>query len=584
MPARNSTRRQSASPSLIVTKPDSKPYTEPLRPLLALLPAVLLTAVELAAQPYINTKGVVNAASVMAPDLPGGAIAQGSVFTIQGSGLGPATPVQTATVPLNISLSGVSVRVFQGATTVSALPLYVSATQILAVMPSNAPLGRVSVHVAYLGGLSNPAPVNVAAASFGAFSWNALDFSAPKTKGIFAGASLGSGPAYALNVDANYNIGSGVLISALRPATPNQNVTLWGTGLGPNPGPDNTAPYQGDLPGVVEVWVGGQPAEVDQNRRSAYPGVDLVSFVVPAGAPLGCSVPVQIRTNGATVGNTVTIAISADGSPCVDAFNPLSAIVQAGGNLAEIFGVRSMGTIDIGLPAPLSFSQDAFTALMRTEQGGPWAFNPLVNLPPPGSCSVYNTTQNFPSSYFPGFTAPGASLDAGAPLSIGAVSAALSPDDPRFYAAGTPATLSPPLQYTIFAPGGADVGAFSTTLPFGPPPQWTNPSQTVTRADGVTLTWASDGSGAQILLAGFSTNVGADSTALFICLANQGDGKFTVPDYILSSLPATALPASPALLFVGEVGLANAASISASGLNAGFAVPLSVSGATVSYQ
>jgi uncharacterized protein (TIGR03437 family) len=568
-----------------VTKPGLKPYTEPLRQLLTLLPATLLTAAALIAQPYINTKGVVNTASVMAPDLPGGAIAQGSVFTILGTGLGPAAPVQTASVPLNISLSGVSVRVFQGATNVSALPLYVSATQIFAVMPSNAPLGRVSVRVAYFGGVSNPAPFNVVASSFGAFTWNAINLSAPKTKGIFSGGSLGSGPAYAQNVNSDYDISSGVLISALQPAMPNQPVTLWGTGLGPNPGPDNTAPYQGDLPGVVEVWVGGQVAEVDQNRRSVYPGVDLVSFLVPAGAPLGCNVPVQVRTQGAIVSNTVTIAISADRSPCVDTFNPLSAILQAGGNMAELFGIRTIGTIDIGLPAPLTFSQDVFAALMRTEPGGPWAFNPLVSLAPPGSCSVYNTTQTLPSSYFPGFTAPGASLDAGAQLSIGAVNAARSPDDPRFYAAGTPATLSPPLQYTISAPGGADVGAFSATLPFGPPPLWTNQTQlqTITRASGVTLTWAPDGSSNQILLAGQSTDVPTDSTALFICIANQGDGQFTVPDYILSSLPLTVPQAAPnvGLLFVGEYSIGNTIS---TGNPTFFTLSLSVSGKSVSYQ
>src|SRR5215470_4589296 len=94
------------------------------------------------AQPLIYQKGVVNTASVMAPDLPGGAIAQGSIFSIYGTGLGPATGVKVNAFPLQNTFQGVSISVFQGTTTVNALPIYVSATQINAVMPSNAPRGR----------------------------------------------------------------------------------------------------------------------------------------------------------------------------------------------------------------------------------------------------------------------------------------------------------------------------------------------------------------------------------------------------------------------------------------------------------
>jgi len=94
------------------------------------------------AQPYINTNGVVNAASFTPPDLPGGALARGRLFTIFGRQLGPATGVSATSFPLGTTLSGVSIRVFQGTTTVDAIPVFVSAGQINAIMPSNAPLGR----------------------------------------------------------------------------------------------------------------------------------------------------------------------------------------------------------------------------------------------------------------------------------------------------------------------------------------------------------------------------------------------------------------------------------------------------------
>ena len=122
----------------------------------------LAEGMSLCGQPYIRGNGVLNVASYMAPALPGGAIAQGSAFAIFGTGLGPATGIQVSRFPLQATFQGVSIKVFQGAAGVAALPIYVSATQINAVMPSNAPLGRVSVQVTYNGQAGNPAPATIA--------------------------------------------------------------------------------------------------------------------------------------------------------------------------------------------------------------------------------------------------------------------------------------------------------------------------------------------------------------------------------------------------------------------------------------
>jgi uncharacterized protein (TIGR03437 family) len=51
-------------------------------------------------------------------------------------------------------------QISQGSTSVNAIPIYVSSSQINAVMPSNAPLGRVSVRVTYNGTSSNAIPFN----------------------------------------------------------------------------------------------------------------------------------------------------------------------------------------------------------------------------------------------------------------------------------------------------------------------------------------------------------------------------------------------------------------------------------------
>ncbi|MCZ6653371.1 MAG: hypothetical protein O7D91_10140, partial [Planctomycetota bacterium] len=58
--------------------------------------AVALFAGLLRAEPLIFFRGIVNAASFMPPDAPGGAIARGSIFTVFGTGMGPVTPAQVS--------------------------------------------------------------------------------------------------------------------------------------------------------------------------------------------------------------------------------------------------------------------------------------------------------------------------------------------------------------------------------------------------------------------------------------------------------------------------------------------------------
>src|SRR5580693_279586 len=111
--------------------------------------------------PVIHPHGIVNAASFFAPGLPAGSIARGSIFSIFGTALGPAQGVQVSAFPLQNALSGVTITITQGNSVVNAIPLFVRRDQINAVMPSNAPLGSVSVRVVYNNAFSNPSPVYV---------------------------------------------------------------------------------------------------------------------------------------------------------------------------------------------------------------------------------------------------------------------------------------------------------------------------------------------------------------------------------------------------------------------------------------
>ena len=62
--------------------------------------------------PEIPLNGIVNAASFASRILAAGAIARGSIFTIFGSGIGPAAGVAVTSFPLGTELGGVRIRVF----------------------------------------------------------------------------------------------------------------------------------------------------------------------------------------------------------------------------------------------------------------------------------------------------------------------------------------------------------------------------------------------------------------------------------------------------------------------------------------
>src|ERR1017187_7237215 len=137
---------------------------------------ILLAALSASAQdaPFIFRGGVVNAASFVSNDLPGGGIAQGSIFTIFGRAIGPAAPAQVASFPLGPQLAGVSINLRQGSKQLSAIPLFAAAGQINAILPSATPLGAVSLQVSYNGQASNWAPVNVVDHAPGVFTSTGL--------------------------------------------------------------------------------------------------------------------------------------------------------------------------------------------------------------------------------------------------------------------------------------------------------------------------------------------------------------------------------------------------------------------------
>lgn len=535
----------------------------------------------------IYARGILNAASFMQAGLPAGSIARGSLFTIFGRGLGPGSSPSLA-FPLSTTLGGVTVQVTQGSTSVSAIPVFVSPAQINAIMPSNAPLGAVSVLVTFGNLKSPPARATVVTDSFGAFSLN----------------SSGIGPGVMQNfVDA----GNTPLNLPSVSAQPGQAIILYGTGLGAGLSADNIAPPTGNLPTKVEVFVGGQPAATNYSGRSpCCSGLDQIVFTVPSNAPSGCWVPVQIRTSGATVSNTTTIAISADGSPCSDTFNAMSAPFLAGQKIGLVGLLRTDITEDVGLEKAGQVTTDAIMMTFQQESPVPIApFNALMSLPPPGTCTAYTGAGDLLNGdQVPGADDPGARfLNAGASLSV------MSGANTRTVARPTskarnyqplgytytnfrrPTSLFlNPGNFTVNGPGGTDVGTFQATITIPNPVglTWTNRAQTLTidRTQGFTVNWTGAPSDQPVIIFGGGVDTPTNSSAVFACVAAAGSSSFTVPAIALANVPATRpnLIKSKGAVYVGALPTANPAAFTASGIDTGAIMAGTFAAKTVIFQ
>ena len=175
----------------------------------------------LSAAPSIASLGVKNSASYANPGFQNGAIAQGSLFVVFGSGLGPAQIQYAGSFPLPTFLAGTNASVSVNNVTLPCIMIYTQDGQIAAIMPSTTPIGTGTLTVFYNGSASNAAPVTVAAVSPGLFTRN----------------QQGSGPGVITDVNGNPN-------SYINTFQPNQTVTFWGTGFGAISGSDANVPLQ----------------------------------------------------------------------------------------------------------------------------------------------------------------------------------------------------------------------------------------------------------------------------------------------------------------------------------------------------
>ena len=499
------------------------------------------------AQPKIGS--IVNTASYLTPPLDSKSnpigndvIAQGSIFIVFGTGMGPTTPTYPSGLPLPTSLpatNGTSISISAGGQKIAAFMFYTSALQVQAILPSNTPVGNASVTLTYNGQTSVAFTISVVESRLGIFTTNSQGYGT-----VAAQHGTDSTP---------------VLLT--KAAHPGETVVLYGTGLGPITGPDNVAPGSVQVGSGVVVTIAGQivkPAYA--GRVPQFAGEDQIDFAIPANVVTGCYVPVSVTASG-LVSQDFVIPIAASGSDvCTHIF---------GLNESALATLDSGGTVNVGLFQILS---GYAAALGGAVQGAGGLFDNA------NASSVFNIYNLIPVAYgavsYPaplnscvvidqvittgGFNLPAFSKIGGTELV--ADSLVLQINGPNGangdilrqttggYVGVFLAPILGPGSYTISGMGGVDVGAFNATITLPSDLSWTNAGnfKSVPQAD-LTIAWSGGTSSANpvVTVFGNSTIVNPADPSMsraksFYCAAPASAGKFVVPASVRAQLPSAA--------------------------------------------
>jgi uncharacterized protein (TIGR03437 family) len=523
-----------------------------------------LVTVQVFTGPVISN--VANAGSLITEGLPNAGIAEGSIFTIFGSNLGPGTISIAQNAFQNTNLSGTSISVTVNGTVVAPLLYYTSATQVAALLPSNTPAGTGTITVTYNGVVGIAAPITVVQSNLG----------------IFTATSDGQGvgivtyPDYSL-VSVTPAANCGGVYTTCGPASPGDTLTLWATGLGPV---SNDSSVGVPLPNVpLTLWVGGVQAQVVYQGRGCCIGEDQINFVVPANVPLGCAVPLFVQI-GNEISNYTVMAVAAKGaSTCTPTSSFLSSsnvqqITTSSGafNFGQVQLQRQPNSNNqVGAAGNTDYGQAQFLSFTVPAAVQPFIVS-YIDDSPPGTCTVYNNSNGQNAGNYFNLVK---SLDAGPGIKVtGPNGSQTIPTNGGQVTLSGAGTFLSPGAYTVTGTGGADVGSFTAPLTIPTPPTLTSPTTgpsgppvPVTRANGITFTWTGGAANSTIQIqGGNSTDSTGANGASFTCFAAASAGTFTIPASVLLTLPPGAFSGSE-WNFVAYAAYDN---FSASGLNLGF--------------
>ncbi|MEI9811987.1 MAG: hypothetical protein WDO18_04635 [Acidobacteriota bacterium] len=403
--------------------------------------------------------------------------------------------------------------------------MFVSATQINFLVPSNTPTGPSTLQITFNGETSAALDVQIVSNGVGLFTFS------------FNGYNQRA-------VVQNYNSGSDTPVNLPSvSAKPGQTLIAYGTGLGAINAPDNLPAPAGDIPGVnVEIFVGGVLVTTTYAGRSpCCSGLDQLVFILPANVPLGCTVPIVIRT-GSTYSNAGAISIAANGGQCSDFANlPTSQYCKTGTGARVV----ASETLLDAAPGIVGLSGTATAQFYRS--------NGCVNVPTPGfgtcAVSIKPLTEGSHPIPFSGAGVPQLGtfpfLDAGATAALQTPSRTVNFQSvvstyTGFYNYGT--TPETPMlgsgAYTFSAPGGRDVGPLSASFDWVPLRITSHRPQGPLRLNvPPTVTWSGGQYARDFLFLDVRMSDGVLSTHVSCTLAGATAGSFTIPAYIWAQIP-----------------------------------------------
>lgn len=536
------------------------------------------------APPVVNPGGVLNPASYAVDGTPNSGIAQGSLFVVFGTDLA-APGLQVASYPLPTKFQGTSIRVTVNGVTTLSFVVYVSPTQVAAILPSTTSAGDGTLVLTYNSVESAPVRIHVETSRFGLFTRN----------------SAGTGPAIVQFYDRGGNIH---LNSHTDAAQPGQTAVLWGAGLGPVSRNDADVPTVEDLKTDIDVLVGNQHARVIYRGRSGCcAGVDEVLFEVPQGVE-GCFVPVAVRA-GTAYSNFTSMSIASQSAICSDSTGfstpDLRDLARAEDFLpgsVELFRATitlrdpstnqaTSATQDVGAAGFYRYNSQAANAAQGVLG---IALRGVSGLAPLGSCNMYPFS-DLGDSPFPDPIQPGA-LNAGETIHVagphgmknlaagqaGTYNGQLGGDGVLGFAGeegSSDAVFLDPGVYTVDnGSGSSQVGPFRGTISVSKPVTWVNGDQltNIDRNLPLTIKWTGGEPASEfIVIAGISFNSVANAGRVFVCTEKADAGTFTVPAHVLASLPAAAATDQlSGLLWIGNVSFLQQNRFIASGLSAGY--------------
>lgn len=462
---------------------------------------------------------VQNNYSYLLPDAPNYGIAPGALFIITGTNLANTTVavLQSSAPPgIPLALNGASLSVTVNGVTTQPGIYYAISTQIAAVLPSSTPVGTGTITVTYNGVASKPASITVVPSAMG--------FDTYYQTGVGLGVAT----------DFSYNV-----FNYTNSAQPGQNIILWGSGLGANTADSDTVftstPHAVKVP--LTIYIGGIQATIIYAGGSGYPGLNQIDVTIPASVSTGCNVSVA-AVSGGIVSNIFTLPINAGGGVCSD---PLLGI-----NGTMLSNLLSQSTVNVGYVA-ITTNQEAsdanalFVRLLGNFQGL-WDYleTPLTSA---GSCVL------LPSQVA---VAAVAFLDAGTmtitgPLGTSQLATVANPSvNSESYHLQMSASFFPATggSFTFSGSGGQtsglSLGAFTSTISYSNPLNWTNKatSSYITRSQGLTITWTGGAPNSLVGVQGSWTSADGNDSANFFCNALASAGEFTIPPYVLMAMPA----------------------------------------------